>query len=203
MVKAAKLISIILHPINIFPCISLLYFSLQPTYIYKPQQYLILAIIGIIGYIFPLLTLLILKQFKMIESYDIPTVKERKFPLLLFICTSAIIGNYLFKTKLVPILAISCFAYIIALLICYFLLNLKIRISLHVITISSACVFIAFFSYYYKINLLILIGIFCILTGLVITSRLILKAHTSTEVYSGLIIGIASQLIMFLFFTRI
>lgn len=201
MTKVATFVSYIFYPATISIVVSLLYFLLQPTYIYKPQQYLMLAVIGIITFIFPLLILFILKRFKMINNYYMTTIKERKFPLLLFICISAIISNYLFKTGLVSLLAFCYFGYTIALIVCYFLLNLNIKSSLYTVTISSATLFFTFFSYYYKINLLLLIGVLCTLTGLVITTKLAVKRHTSTEVYSGFIIGIVSQLIVVYFFS--
>lgn len=50
-----------------------------------------------------------------------------------------------------------------------------------------------------------LIGVFLliiILTGLVATSRLYLKAHTTTELFIGFLIGISGQMLAFSLYSR-
>jgi len=110
--RFSKFISYFFHPIN-FPTVgaNLCFFFLFPKFIFKPQEYLILAVIFIGTYIFPILLLWLLKRFEMINSYHMVTIEERKFPLLLFISISFIIGHWLYKSTIVDILALFFFGY--------------------------------------------------------------------------------------------
>ena len=110
-IKFSKFISYFFHPIN-FPIIgTLLFFLFIPKFIFKPQEYTILIVIFIGTYIFPLLLLALLKRFGMINSYHMITIEERKFPTLLFISISFIIGNWLYKSSIVNLLALFFIGY--------------------------------------------------------------------------------------------
>lgn len=200
MTKVAKLISYLLQPIFVALGISLLYFTLQPTYIYKPQLYLMIGVIAIVSFILPITLLILLKHFKMIKSFGIINIEERRFPTILFICITAMAGNYLLKTTLADLLSLLFLGYTVALIIAYFLLSIKIKVSYHTVALSSAIIFIILFSFFFKLNLLFLIGILFILTGLLITSRLLLKTNTVKEIYISLFISLFSQLGMYAFY---
>lgn len=51
-----------------------------------------------------------------------------------------------------------------------------------------------------QVNLMALLIITILASGIVATSRLILKAHTPVEVYSGFILGFSTFVIVMLFF---
>ena len=155
--KFSKFISYFFHPIN-FPIIgSVLYFLLIPEYIFKPQEYLILTVILIGTYVFPLFLLILLKRFKMIESFHMEGIEERKFPTLLFISISIFLGNWLYQSTIVDILSLFYFGYGLTLICLYILLHFKLKISLHTAAIGGLIGFLIYFSYYYKINLTIII----------------------------------------------
>jgi len=195
--KFSKFISYFFHPIN-FPIIgSVLYFLLIPEYIFKPQEHLILTVILIGTYVFPLFLLILLKRFKMIDSFHMVSIEERKFPTLLFISISFIIGNWLFKSTVVDILSLFYFGYGLTLICSYILLNYKLKISLHTAAIGGLIGFLIFFSSYYKINLILPLSILFLISGFIATSRLRLQAHNSREVFLGFIIGFLSQFIVY------
>tara|TARA_R110001583_G_scaffold71272_1_gene201060 strand:+ start:2649 stop:3257 length:609 start_codon:yes stop_codon:yes gene_type:complete len=199
--RFSKFISIFFHPIN-FPIIgALLYFLFIPKYIYKPQEYLFLGVIFILTYIFPLVLLLLLKRFKMINSYQMKTIEERKYPTLLFTSISFILWNWLVKSTRVDLLSLLFLGYAIAFIISYLFLFFKVKISLHTGAIGGLIGFLIYFSYTFQINLIVLISLFFILSGLIASSRLRLQAHTQSEVFLGFIIGLGSQfLAYFLYF---
>ena len=195
--KFFKFISYFFHPINFSIIGTILYFLLIPEYIFKPQEHLIITIILIGTYIFPLFLLIFLKRFKMIDSYHMVSVEERKFPTLLFISICYILGNWLFKSTVVDILSLFYFGYGLGLIFTYAFLYFKIKLSLHMSAIGGIIGFFIYFSFYYKINLIVLLSIFFILSGLIATSRLRLKAHTIPEVFLGFTFGILSQFIVY------
>lgn len=195
--KFSKFISYFFHPIN-FPIIgTILFFLFIPKFIFKPQEYIIIAVIFIGTYVFPILLLWLLKRFEMIKSYHMVTIEERKFPLLLFISIAFIIGHWLYKSGIVDVLSLYFFGYGLSLIFITMLLYLKIKISLHTLAISGLIGFVIYFSYFYKINLIAIIAALFILAGLVGTARLKLRAHRLNEVILGVIIGLAGQFLAY------
>jgi len=198
--KFSKLISYFFHPIN-FPIIgTILFFLFIPEFIFKPQEHLIIAVIFIGTYIFPILLLWLLKRFEMIKSYHMVNIEERKFPLLLFISISFIIGHWLYKSTIVDILALFFFGYGLSLICISIFLYLKIKISLHTLGVSGLIGFLIYFSYFYKINIITILATLFVLLGVVGSARLKLRAHQLNEVLLGGVIGIASQFVVYLIY---
>lgn len=195
--KFSKFISYFFHPIN-FPIIgAILFFLFIPKFIFKPQEYTILVVIFIGTYLFPIILLWLLKRFGMINSYHMVTIEERKFPTLLFISISFIIGNWLYKSSIVDILALLFFGYGLSLICTSLFLYLKLKISLHTLAISGLIGFLIYFSYFYKINLIPILALLFVLGGLMASARLRLRAHQLNEVILGSVIGLASQFIVY------
>ena len=195
--KFFKFISYFFHPIN-FPIVgTILYFLLIPEYIFKPQEHIIITIILIGTYLFPLFLLILLKYFKMIDSYHMVSIEERKFPTLLFISISFILGNWLYKSTIVDLLSLFYFGYGLVLIFSYLMLYYKLKISLHTAAIGGLIGFLFYFSYYYKLNLIIILSLLFLISGLIASSRLRLQAHNSSEVLLGFILGISSQFIVY------
>jgi hypothetical protein len=195
--KISKIISTFFHPINFPIAGAILYFILLPKYLFIEQERLLLSIIFALTYIFPLILIFLMKTFKMINSYHMETIEERKFPLLLFISLTFFIGYWLFKSSVVDLLSVFYIGYGIGLTIAYILLYFKIKVSLHTAAISGLIGFIAIFSLHYKVNLLVFIVILLILNGSIATARLKLQSHTFKEVFLGFVLGIASQFFIY------
>lgn len=195
--KFSKFISYFFHPIN-FPIIgTILFFLYIPKFIFKPQEHIIIAVIFIGTYIFPILLLWLMKRFEMIKSYHMVTIEERKFPLLLFISLSFIIGHWLYKSKIVDLLSLFFFGYGLSLICAYLFLYRKIKISLHTMAISGLIGFLIYYSYSYKINLIMILATLFVLAGLVGSTRLRLRAHQLNEVLLGGFIGISAQFLAY------
>lgn len=195
--KLPKIISSLFHPINFPIAGAILYFLLLPKYLYIEQERLLLSVIFAITYVFPLLIIFLLKSFKMINSYHMETIEERKFPLLLFISITFFIGYWLFKSAVVDLLSLFYLGYGIGLAITYLLLYFKIKVSLHAAAISGLIGFIAVFSLYYKINLIVILAILLLLNGIIATARLRLQSHSLNEVFLGFILGLATQFFVY------
>lgn len=200
-IKFSKFISYFFHPIN-FPIIgSIFYFMFVPKFIFKPQEYIILTVIFIGTYIFPIGLLILLKRFGMIHSFNMYTVEERKFPTLLFILISYIIGYWLFKSSIVDLLSLLYFGYGLGLVFSYISLFFKLKISLHTAAIGGLIGFLICFSYHYKINIIVIFTIFFILSGFIGTSRLRLKVHKISEVFLGYLIGLITQFAVYFIYS--
>ncbi|WP_157961137.1 hypothetical protein [Lutibacter citreus] len=133
----------------------------------------------------------------MINSHHLVTIEERKFPTLLFIAISFIIANWLLKTRVVNLLSLLYFGYGIGFIASYIFLFSKQKISLHTAAIGGLIGFLVYFSFEYKINILgFLIGFF-ILSGIIASARLRLKAHNINEVFLGFVTGLLTQFLVY------
>lgn len=198
--KLSKFISYFFHPIN-FPLIgAIIYFILLPKYMYRPQEHLILSVVFVGTYVFPLTLVFLLRKFGLISSYHMETIEERKFPSLLFIGLSFIIGNWLFKSTVVDLLSLLFFGYGISLIIGYTLLYLNIKASLHMMAVAGLLGFLGYYSLHFKTNLLILFALFFILSGIIASARIQLNAHKLSEVLSGFLLGILGQIIIYIIY---
>jgi len=188
-----KAISYIFHPIVFSIIAALLYFIILPSHITKQSEHGILIIVFLSTYIIPLLLVAFLKRFKMIESFHLESIGERKFPVLFMIVLFILVGKILLTAQAVNLLAYSFFACALALLFVYALFFMNIKTSLHALSVAGLIGFLCVISYNYKLNLLIpIIGLF-LLFGIVATARLKLKAHKTSEIYIGFIVGFLSQ----------
>jgi membrane-associated phospholipid phosphatase len=195
--KFSKFISYFFHPIN-YPVVgTLIYFLFVPKYIYKPQEYLILTVIFIATYIIPVMILLVLKNYGMIESLHLRSINERKFPAILLVSIALVMGNWLIKSSTVDLLALLFYGYGLAMLFVYIALYFNYKISFHTLATSGLLGFVLCFSLHFQVNIVIILCILFITSGLIGSSRLRLKSHTLSEVILGYIIGICTQFIVY------
>lgn len=139
----------------------------------------------------------------MIHSFHLSSIEERKFPLLLFTFLAILIGRMLFKLVLVNDLAIYFIAGSFAMLLAYWFLWLKIKVSIHSIGVGGLIGFIIQISITFQQNYLILIALLFVLFGIVANARLQLKAHSFREVLLGLVFGIIPQVLTPLIYQNI
>lgn len=195
--KFNKFISFVFHPIVVPIVATILYFIFLPRHVDETVERSIIFSSFITVYILPIIFIYLLKKLKLIETYEMVTIEERKFPLLFFTILSYILGIHLYRIGIVSELAIFYFGMTLVLLISYLLLYINFKISMHTIGIGGLIGFIGLLSYSYELNLIIILAMLFILAGLIATSRLILKAHLGKEVYLGFAIGLLSQIIIY------
>ncbi len=191
-----RIISSLLHPI-LFPLIgSVFYLFMVPKYISNKYKLLILLIIFVGTYLLPIVLLFLLKKLKMIESFHLSSIEERKFPMLLFTFLAVLIGRMLFKIVIVNDLAIYFIAGGLALLIIYGFLWLGVKVSIHTLGVGGLIGFVIKLStIYHQNHLVVLAGLFVIF-GVIANARLNLRAHVFSEVVWGVLIGITTQLVI-------
>lgn len=193
----AKVFSVVLHPILMPFTGVVLYYIITPSYTDNNAIKAILAAIAILTIVTPILIAFVLKKLNLIDSLRIPNAKQRILPLgiNLFITASILF-------KLMPrIDAIPLYYFFIGILgssICCFVLALaNQKPSIHTTGISGVTMFMVGLSFHFQINLTEVISVFVLATGIVITSRLYLKAHNPIEIVLGLAFGIIPQLMSF------
>lgn len=126
-------------------------------------------------------------------------VKERRFPYIIGVALNLYITQYIFKESIALELHYF-FAGITFSSITFLILSfLNYKASLHAAAISGLTMFIAALSIHLQQNLIILISLLIFCNGLVASSRLHLKAHTSLELLIGFVIGLAPQFMMMVY----
>ena len=191
-----KIISTILHPIVIPTVGVMLYFLLIPNNFLSSQKFAVLSTVFISTYLIPLLILILFKKLNIIKSYQTKSIKERKLPVALMIFLFYLLGNTMNSTPNLADLSLLFYATSVGLFIIYILFFLKIKASIHLLSLGISAGFFMVLSNNYSQSYLIVIIITILLSGLLGSARLHLKAHTKREVYMGFFLGIISPLIL-------
>ncbi|SOU87447.1 hypothetical protein [Tenacibaculum dicentrarchi] len=193
----SKFISTILHPIVIPTIGIILYFILTPVYLSRYQQYTLLGVVFVATYIIPILLLVFLKTVKYIKSYEVYGIKERKIPVFFMMSLLFLLGKFFSEITIIKDLSYLFFGVVFGLGVIYILFSLKIKASLHLLSLGATTGYFLLFQKTHNITILPLIIVLILLSGLSASARLHLKAHTVKEVYLGFFIGIVSPFIAF------
>lgn len=193
--KFDKFISVILHPIVIPTIGVLLFLALTPDIIRKERQYLLISIVFFSTYIIPIISLIILKALGLIKSFQVESIQERKIPLFLMLIIFYTLGKFLINIDTFKSLGILFYSINLSLVIIYFLFFFKVKTSLHIVSLSSALGFFLIYGTINSIAILPIAIVMILLTGILASARLNLKAHNPLEIYIAFFLGLTSQLI--------
>jgi hypothetical protein len=138
-----------------------------------------------------------MKRKGMIKSIQLETRDERVFPLIITIIFFFVAYYMLRHIEVLELfhffLIGSTLLVIIALLI-----NFLTKISIHMIGVGGITGTLIGLSLRMNADLVVLINISLILSGLTGYARLKLKAHNQSQIYSGFLCGLLIMLIIFL-----
>ncbi len=206
-------ISILFHPLFMSAYFLLVLYILNPIFIDIDDKTAVLFIIQLLAatIVFPTVSIFMMKGLGFIDSVEMKDHKERVGPLL--ITSIFYIWMYLnFKrSSYVPdYITYFLLGSTISLFVSFFI-TLFYKISLHAVAIVGLIcgVYIVKTKYFfyefvmsfldktYVINADLLILFLILICGLIGTSRLYLKDHTTSQIYTGYAVGLASMLIAF------
>lgn len=194
-----KFASKLFHPLLIPLFAVSLYFIVTPRFFPWPYIQSKIIAVGILSFLIPVLIFFLLKSMSLVNTISLPKVKERKIPLIIYICLLFILVKAIIEPQNVIELHYYFIGVLYACIAAFILVLLKFKASLHALNVSALTVFIMGLSIHYTTNLLILIGFFLFVNGFVASSRLHLKAHSPIELIVGGLIGALCQLLMFNF----
>ena len=189
-------VSYIFHPLFIPIGGTLCYFFITPKFSSLELQSGNILPIFILTVIIPIIFFLILKNLGLITSVFAPKLKERKYPLYM-----SMVLYLMILYKVIPLNYINeLYYYFVGLLIATFstllLLFARVKASIHLLGMGGILTYLVALSIHFEINITFAIAIFTLMTGLVATSRLYMKAHTKLELLVGFLVGSCSQLIV-------
>lgn len=207
-----RFLAVVLHPIFVPPLMLFVFLCTWPldfevVYWYQKDVFIIQSLVVLV--LFPLISIVMMKQFGWLTSYRMPTKKERIGPYIV----ALVFGFwYYFNMKnaldVSPLWKVYIFGSVLALSI-GFVINTQDKISLHMLAWSTAIttLFIglakkkaAFTSIPIGENILQLnhVLVVCALActwPLIFWSRLDAKRHNTRQLLAGLLVGVISTLI--------
>ena len=190
----AKSLSVLFHPIAYptYGFLLLLFFDSQFVIRINDQaKWYILVLVFINTFILPVALLFILKKRGIVSSLKVENREERFYPLfigLLFYATTwYLISRLPLPSVYSYILSLSVILAILAIII-----NVFFKISLHSMGAAAFSSALLVISYKYNLQITATIIVVFLISGLLASSRLVLKEHKPSQVYMGLIIGFLS-----------
>jgi len=196
--KFHKFISTILHPI-VLPTLGVfLYFVFVSQSFDKRLQLIVLGLVFVLTYVVPVLLLLFLKNFGFIKDFQVSTIKERRFPVIFMILLLYFLGNTIIQIPTIRNLGILFYGTSLSLICIYILFSVKLKSSLHLVSMGNMIGFFLIMTNINSLSMLPIIILLILLSGILASSRLYLKAHTPVELLIGFSLGIVCQFILFI-----
>ena len=193
----ARFISYLFHPLFIPVYVAWFLIQVQPFFFPPdPGRKLMVMVQFFVGYsFFPLVTILMAKALGFLDSIYLKTQKERIIPYIAcniyYFWVCYVLRNQPEFSK--EVIQFSMAVFIASSL--GLLANIYMKISMHAMSVGVVIVFVALLSLTQAANYTLYLPLTLFIGGLVCTARLIVSDHTQPEIYGGLLIGGASQLL--------
>lgn len=134
-----------------------------------------------------------------VDSIMVSEASQRKTPLVVQILLMTTLIAKSATIDAAPELFFFYLGGIFSALMAFVLLFLKLKVSIHTVAISSLTIFCIALSIHENENWIYEIAALIFCNGIVASSRLIMKAHTSKEILLGFAFGIFPQLALIRF----
>lgn len=200
----AQVISYLLHPLFIPVIVTFLTVQGIPEYFVNfkqgslrfPYDILYFRVI-MISVFFPLMTVLLARALRFIDSIYLRTQRDRIIPYV-----SSIVyyfwAFYSFKRQgVAPAFFNAFFLGIFLAIIISFIANIFVKISMHTTGWGGVIGFLLALMWGMDMNVTIPLVITFFVAGLVATARMVLSAHSPADIYAGFLVGILSQLVAY------
>ena len=183
-------VSILFHPLLLPLYVLFITFNSGTIFSYVPaytqnMSYL-LTLLGVT--LTPLACLPLLKWLGLIENYRLMHKQDRVFPVLATIVGAFIV--FYFSRNLPYSNIVRQFYLIMVIMLSGFMIvTIRWKISMHMTAIGALCEFVFILGMKYLGEVINLLPILILASGILASSRLYLKRHTPAQVYVGDIYG--------------
>ena len=192
MKQVAKFISVVLHPLLLttYLVIVLSYYFPSMLMIRKENRMIIIGLVFVFTFVLPAVNLVMLRAFGTIQSLTLQSRKERILPFV-FISLLYLLVTFLFYFKLPFSANFNKLMMIIsALVVVSLLITFFYKISIHSIAMGGGIgILLPLNQVTEQMSLLWPTAFTILVTGLVMSSRLVLDAHSPREVMYGSVVG--------------
>lgn len=199
MKKILPFFSYLFHPIFIPVYGTLVYFLFDENYFNSQQKQLILLQIGIITIFIPISFYFLLKSFGKIDSVMVSNLSQRKLPLIIQIGLLFTLIQKSITLDQIPELYYYFLGGLISAFLALIFLFGKIKISIHMIGISTLTAFVIGLSFHNHINIVNTVVFLIVMNGVIAASRLEMKAHNNKELIVGFLSGLLPQMVLLYF----
>ena len=199
MKKILPFFSYLFHPIFIPILGTLFYIFFNQNYYSREQYFLLLFQVVIITFLLPLTFFYLLRTFGKVDNVMLAETSQRKIPLIVQISLTAVLIQKSVTIDRFPELYFFFLGGIISTIIALLFVFANIKASIHMIAMSTLTFFAIALSIHHQENCIAIVAILFLISGLVATSRLYMKAHTLTELILGYTFGMLPQLILWWF----
>lgn len=201
MKKPALLISVLLHPLLMatYGCL-LLFFGIPDTiYDYMTtvgNKWRITSIVFVFTFLFPSLNIYILYKLKRIPSISLSNPRDRTYPYIMTTFFYFGLFYLIMDANIWGVIKLFIIGGGVAIL-CTALINLKFKISAHMVGIGGLLGGLISISHLIQFNFTPYYIAVIVAAGLVGTARLLLNEHKPYQLYSGFFLGLLIQLGLF------
>ena len=194
----AKIISYIFHPVFIPVYVIWFLINIQPHLFagFSAWKKVTTMIQFLLMYaFFTIITTLLLKGLGFINSVYLKTQRDRVIPyvacMIYYFWVWWVLHNQ-------PDYSVAIVQFSLAIFIASIgglMANIYMKVSMHAMAVGVMVTFIILLAFSEKKDFGIYISVALLIAGLVCTARLIASDHSQKEIYWGLVIGIASQIV--------
>ena len=171
----------------------LFFFFGKHNYNYQ-EVYLVIIQIVIITIFIPVTVYYLLLSLGRVDSIMLAHKNQRRLPLLFHAILLLILIRKSITIDYFPILYFFFLASFISTFWAFVFLFTRFKVSLHQLAIASFTVFAIGISLHYNVRMVGIVVPLILCNGIVASSRLEMKAHTSTELILGGLIGAIPQI---------
>lgn len=181
-------VSMLFHPLLLPLYVLFITFNTGTVFTYIPaytqnMSYL-LTLLGVT--LIPLLCLPLLKWLGLIEGYRLVQKQDRVFPVLVTIVGAFIV--FYFSRNLPYSNIVRQFYLIMVIMLSGFMIvTIRWKISMHMTAIGALCGFVFILGMKYLGDVINLLPLLILVSGLVASARLYLKQHTLPKCMSGIL----------------
>jgi len=148
-------------------------------------------------FMLPVLNIYLMYKLKRIHSLMLSNRNERTFPYIMTAIFYFGLFYLFYDLRIWGTIKIFVFCAGTAILLTA-LINLKYKISAHMVGLGGLIGMMVSLSMLLHYDMMIFILIAVIISGLVGSSRIFLKEHSPSQIYSGFFLGLCCQFILFL-----
>lgn len=207
----ATLVSFVFHPVFMPVVMILLVYKLAPVNfagipvgnaVQAGSLGNLLFIVGSLTIFFPLLAVLIMKGLGLVQTIEMHEQKDRILPLIaimiFYFWANHVMGNLQPAPPfVVRLLVLGSFWSVIAL----FMASIFFKISMHATAAGGMLGLFIALLFINPIDMRVPLFVALILSGVIGTARLLLRAHRPGEVWAGYAVGLAVQLGAYVYLT--
>ena len=204
MRTTALVISILLHPLLMatYTCL-LLFFGIHDT-VYDfltpfDNKLRITFVVFMFSFVFPVVNILVLYKLKRIPSITLSEQKDRTYPYIVTALFYFGLFYLLMDVNIWPSIKLFIIGGGLAILLTA-LVNLKYKISAHMVGLGGLLGILISVSYLIKFNMTPYYVAVIVAAGITGTSRLLLNEHRPAQLYLGFLMGLVIQTGLFFSF---